>query len=68
MIAGIVAISDNNVIGKNSTLPWYIPVDLKHFKDLTKNTVVIMGRKTADSLPLLAHSYRDWETLGNEFQ
>lgn len=55
MIAGIVAISDNNVIGKNSTLPWYIPVDLKHFKDLTKNTVVIMGRKTADSLPLLAH-------------
>lgn len=50
-IALIVAASDNDVIGKNGTLPWSLPDDLKRFRELTKGHPVIMGRKTWDSLP-----------------
>ena len=52
MIKLIYAKSKNNVIGKDGTIPWYIPNDLKHFKELTMGHIVIMGRKTYDSLPL----------------
>ena len=50
----IVAYCNGNGIGKNNALPWYIPQDLKHFSKLTKgnnNNMVVMGRKTWDSLP-----------------
>ena len=50
----IVAYCKGNGIGKNNALPWYIPQDLKHFSNLTKgtnNNMVVMGRKTWDSLP-----------------
>ena len=50
----IVAYCKGNGIGKNNALPWYIPQDLKHFSKLTKgnnNNMVVMGRKTWDSLP-----------------
>ena len=46
----IVANSVNGVIGKNGNMPWHIPQDLKRFKTLTKNSVVIMGRKTFESI------------------
>src|ERR1700749_4439357 len=46
----IVAISENHVIGKNNQLLWYMPADLKHFKDTTAGHSIIMGRKTFDSL------------------
>jgi dihydrofolate reductase len=46
MIAIIAAISNNQAIGKQGTLPWHLPNDLKHFKQLTLNHTVIMGRKT----------------------
>ena len=46
----IVAVSDNNVIGKYGGLPWHIPEDLKHFKELTMGYPVIMGRKTYESI------------------
>ena len=46
----IAAISLNNVIGSNGTIPWDIPEDLKHFKKITTGHVVIMGRKTFESL------------------
>ena len=46
----IVAISENNVIGKGGEIPWHIPEDLKRFKKLTVNHPVIMGRKTFDSV------------------
>ena len=46
----IVAISDNNAIGKQNGLPWYLPEDLKFFKRTTLGKPVIMGRKTFDSL------------------
>lgn len=51
MIAHVVAISQNNCIGKDGTLPWYLPEDLKHFKEVTSGHTVLMGRKTWESLP-----------------
>lgn len=51
MLALIAAISQNNCIGKRGALPWYLPEDLKHFKKLTTGTVVLMGRKTWESIP-----------------
>ena len=47
----IVARAENGVIGRDGTLPWHIPADLKHFKALTMGSVMIMGRTTFDSLP-----------------
>ncbi len=47
----VVARADNGVIGKNGTLPWHIPADLKHFKRVTSGTPMIMGRRTFESLP-----------------
>ena len=41
----------NSGIGKKGNIPWHISEDLKHFKKLTQNSIVIMGRKTWDSLP-----------------
>ncbi len=47
----IAAVSDNNVIGQNGKIPWRLPVDMARFKALTMGNVLIMGRKTWDSLP-----------------
>lgn len=51
MIALVAAVAENNCIGKSNTLPWYLPEDLKHFKKLTTGKIVLMGRKTWDSIP-----------------
>jgi len=51
MISIIVAISDNNAIGKEGQLLCHLPADMKHFKELTTGHTVIMGRKTFESLP-----------------
>ena len=50
MVRMIVAKSKNNVIGKDNKLPWSIPEELKLFKTLTTNNVVLMGRKTYESI------------------
>ncbi|ACE05737.1 hypothetical protein Aasi_0300 [Candidatus Amoebophilus asiaticus 5a2] len=47
----IVAKAVNHVIGNKGRLPWHMPADLKHFKELTGGHHVIMGRKTFESLP-----------------
>lgn len=47
----IAAVAANGVIGSDNTLPWHLPEDLRHFKELTAGHVVIMGRKTWESLP-----------------
>lgn len=47
----IVCANKKHCIGKNNNLLCYLPSDLKNFKKLTTNNVVIMGRKTFDSLP-----------------
>ncbi|KZX68933.1 dihydrofolate reductase [Alcanivorax sp. HI0033] len=46
----MVAKASNRVIGRNNKLPWYLPNDLKYFKQVTFGKPVIMGRKTWDSL------------------
>ena len=46
----ICAISKNNVIGKENNLPWNIGDDLKRFKELTSNNIIVMGRKTYESI------------------
>jgi dihydrofolate reductase len=47
----IVARAANGTIGKDGSLPWHIPADLRRFKRLTMGKPMIMGRKTFDSLP-----------------
>lgn len=47
----IAGISKNNCIGVNGSLPWDIPEDLKHFREMTAGKTVLMGRKTWESLP-----------------
>jgi dihydrofolate reductase len=46
----LVAFDENRVIGKNNTLIWHLPADLKRFKALTTGHVIIMGRKTFESI------------------
>ena len=48
----IIAESKNKVIGNNGDLPWKIKEDLKNFRKLTIDSIVIMGRKTYESLPV----------------
>lgn len=50
-LAAIVAMASNRVIGKNNDLPWRIPEDFKFFKDKTMGHIMLMGRKTFESLP-----------------
>lgn len=47
----VVAAADNGVIGKDGGIPWHISADMKRFKALTMGKVVVMGRRTWDSLP-----------------
>ena len=51
MLSIIVAIAQNNVIGKDNKLIWHISEDLKRFKEITSGKKMIMGRKTFESLP-----------------
>jgi dihydrofolate reductase len=70
----IYARAANGVIGRDGTLPWHIPADLKRFKALTQGKPMIMGRKTFDSLPGLLPGRRhivltrrsDWQAEGAE--
>jgi dihydrofolate reductase len=70
----ILARADNGVIGKDGKLPWHLPADLRHFKQLTTGKPMIMGRKTFESLPGLLPDRRHivltrdtaWEEEGAE--
>jgi dihydrofolate reductase len=51
-VIGLVwAQSANGVIGRDGTLPWHLPEDLRHFRRLTHGATVLMGRRTWESLP-----------------
>ena len=52
MINIIVAIAENNAIGKDNKLPWHLREDLQYFKQTTLGAAVIMGRKTWESLTI----------------
>jgi len=49
-LAILAAVSANRVIGLNNALPWRLPADLKHFKQLTTGHIVVMGRRTFESI------------------
>jgi dihydrofolate reductase len=46
----VVAVAENDVIGRGNELPWHLPADLRHFKSLTIGKPVLMGRKTYESI------------------
>lgn len=50
-IAYVVAMDDNRLIGRENSLPWRLPDDMRWFRDVTLGKPCIMGRKTYDSLP-----------------
>ena len=50
VISHVVALSNNNVIGVDNDLPWSLKADLSHFKKYTTNKIIIMGRKTYESI------------------
>jgi dihydrofolate reductase len=70
----VLARAANGIIGKDGGMPWHIPADLRHFKQITKGRPMIMGRKTFDSLPGLLEGRRHivitrdmaWEEDGAE--
>ena len=49
-IAMIAAVAENNAIGINNKMPWYLPGDLRYFKAVTMGKPIVMGRKTFESL------------------
>lgn len=51
MIAIVVAHARNRVIGSGGGLPWRLPGDLRRFRELTRGSTVVMGRRTFESLP-----------------
>src|SRR5476651_2296971 len=46
----VLAVAENDVIGRGNQLPWHLPADLRHFKSLTHGKSVLMGRKTYESI------------------
>ena len=70
----VVARARNGVIGRDGKLPWHLPADLKRFKALTMGSVMVMGRKTFESLPGLLPGRRhivltrdpSWQAEGAE--
>ena len=50
IISHLVAVSNNNVIGKDNDLPWKLKKDLLHFKNYTVGKTILMGRKTFESI------------------
>ena len=50
LISAIVAISRNNVIGRDGHLPWHLSADLKRFKAITTGHSIVLGRKNYDDI------------------
>ena len=68
----VVAMANNRAIGKDNQLLWHLPEDLKYFKRITMGKLMIMGRKTFDSigrplpgrLNIVVTRQRDWSHAG----
>ena len=50
MISLLVAYAHNQVMGKDGKMPWHLPADLRHVKELTTGKTIVMGRKTLESI------------------
>jgi dihydrofolate reductase len=53
LVSIVAAMAENGVIGHKNRLPWHLPADLAHFKRLTLDKPIVMGRRTWESLPSL---------------
>jgi len=51
IVALVAAVAHGGVIGRDGTVPWHLPEDMAHFRELTMGHPVVMGRRTWDSLP-----------------
>lgn len=58
LMQAILAINESNVLGVDNKLAWNIPEDLEFFKSKTVGNIIIMGRKTYESLPSKGLPYR----------
>jgi dihydrofolate reductase len=58
MIKISIIVAATMVIGKDNELPWNIPTDLKNFKKITDNSIVVMGRKCWESIPESTDHYQ----------
>jgi dihydrofolate reductase len=56
----VVAVSENDVIGRANRLPWRLPADLQHFRALTLGHHVLMGRKTYESIGKALPGRTNW--------
>ena len=56
----VVAVSENDVIGRANQLPWRLPADLRHFKSLTMGHHILMGRKTYESIGRALPGRTNW--------
>jgi dihydrofolate reductase len=56
----VVAVSENDVIGRGNQLPWRLPADLRHFKSLTIGHHILMGRKTYESIGKALPGRTNW--------
>src|ERR1700729_525302 len=56
----VVAVSENDVIGRANQLPWRLPADLRHFKALTMGHHILMGRKTYESIGKALPGRTNW--------
>ncbi len=50
LVSQVVAMACNGVIGRDNTMPWHLPDDLKRFKALTMGKPMLMGRKTFEAI------------------
>jgi dihydrofolate reductase len=73
----IAAVADGGVIGRNGAIPWHLPEDVAHFRELTMGHPVVMGRRTWESIPdrfrplpgrrnIVLTRQADWEAEGAE--
>ena len=73
----VYARAANGVIGKDGVMPWHLPEDMAHFRQVTMGAPVVMGRKTWDSLPprfrplpgrrnIVVTRNGDWQAAGAE--
>ncbi|WP_250295000.1 dihydrofolate reductase [Wolbachia endosymbiont of Oedothorax gibbosus] len=51
IVIGIMAVDPKGVIGINNRLPWHYPSELDHFRQVTDKQVIVMGRKTFETIP-----------------
>ena len=62
----MLAVDENDLIGNGNKLPWHLPADLKHFKNMTLNKMILMGRKTCESLPFALPKRRNMVMTRNK--